>query len=93
MKCDKVHTIFCVKTDNVDEVLRSQSCKISLIVDDTVVYRNSTDHSRTFMCQFLAERLCITMAGKIHDCFCAEINGTHNFLHFDIVVFAVAGNT
>ena len=62
VKCDKVHTIFCVKTDNVDEVLRSQSCKISLIVDDTVVYRNSTDHSRTFMCQFLAEWLCVTVA-------------------------------
>ena len=57
-------------------------------MNNTVINRYGSDHSRAFVSQFLAEWLGITMAGKIHDCFCAEINGTHNFLHFDIVVFA-----
>ena len=82
-----------MKTDNIDEILCCQLCKITLIVDDTVIDRNRTDHGRTFVSKFLAERLCIAVAGEIHDRFCTEIYCFHNFLHFDIVVFAVAGNT
>ena len=85
----KVHTVFCMHTDNVDKILCSQCSQISLVMDHAVVNRNSTDHNRTFACQFLTERLCVAMAGKIHDRFRTEVNGTHNLLHFDIVILAV----
>ena len=92
VKCDEVHAILSMKTDNINKILCSKSCQVSLIMNNTVIDRYSSDHSRALVCQLLTEWLGITVAGKIHDCFCAEINGTHNFLHFNIIVFAVAGN-
>ena len=82
-----------METDDINEIMSGQFREIALVVDDAVVYRNGSDHGRTFVSKFLAERLCITMAGKIHDCFGTEVNGFHDLLHFDIIVFAVSGNT
>ena len=92
VKSDKVNAILCVKTDNINKILCSKSCQVSLIMNDTVIDRYSSNHNRALMCQFLTEWLGIAVAGKIHNCFCTEINGTHNFLHFNIIIFAVAGN-
>ena len=60
---NKVHTVLSVKTYYIDEILCSQSSKISLIVDDAVIDRNSSDHCRTFVCQLLPERLSVAVAG------------------------------
>ena len=92
VKCDEVHAILSMKTDNINKILCSKSCQVSLIMNNTVIDRYSSDHSRALVCQLLTEWLGITVAGKIHNCFCTEINGTHNFLHFNIIIFAVAGN-
>ena len=63
VQCYKVHTVLSVKTYYIDEILCSQSSKISLIVDDAVIDRNSSDHCRTFVCQLLPERLSVAVAG------------------------------
>ena len=70
VKCNEIYTVFCMETDDINEIMSGQFREIALVVDDAVVYRNGSDHGRTFVSKFLAERLCITMAGKIHDCFC-----------------------
>ena len=80
-----------MKTDNIDEILCCQLCKITLIVDDTVIDRNCTDHGRTFACQLLTEWLCISMTGQIHDRLCAHINCAHYFFHLNVIVLAVSG--
>ena len=77
--------------NNIYEISGSQCCQISLIVDDAVIYRNSTDHCRTFAGQLSAEWLGIAMAGQIHDGFCPHIYRTHYFLHLNIIIFAVSG--
>ena len=79
--------------DHIYKVFCGQSCKITLIMNDAVIDRNRTDHNRTFTGQFTAERLGISMAGKIHDGFGTEFHSAHYFLHFDIIVFTVTGNT
>ena len=93
VKCDKVYTVFSVETDDINEIMSSQFREITLVVDHAVVHRNGSDHGRTFVCKFLTEWLCVAVTGKIHDCFCTEINGFHDFLHFDIVILAVPGDT
>ena len=93
VKCNEINTVFCMHTDDIKEILCSQSCKISLIMNDTVVYRNCTDHSRTFRSQFATEWLCISMTGKIHDRFRTEFYCAHYFLHLNIIIFAVTGNS
>ena len=93
VESNKINTVLSVKANYVDKIMSSQFREISLIMNDTVVYRNGSDHCRTLMCQFLAERLCIAVAGEIHDRFCTEIYCFHNFLHFDIIIFTVSGYT
>ena len=93
VKCNEVNTVFCMHTDYIKEILCSQSSKVSLIMNDTVVYRNCTDHSRTFRSQFATERLCISMAGKIHDRFGSKFYCAHYLLHFNIIILAVTGNS
>ena len=93
VESNKINTVLSMKANYVDEIMGSQFREIALIMNDTVVYRNGSDHCRTLMCQFLAERLCIAVAGEIHDRFCTEIYCFHNFLHFDIIIFAVSGYT
>ena len=87
---NEINAVFCMKTNHIDKILCGQLGKISLIVDDTVINRNSTDHGRTFAGQFLTEWLCISMAGKIHDCFCAHVDGTHNLFHLNVIILAVS---
>lgn len=43
--------------------------------------------------QFATERLCISMAGKIHDRFGSKFYCAHYFLHFNIIILAVTGNS
>ena len=90
-----------VALDNVNMKIRSSEVHAlvgengagkSTLMNNTVIDRYGSDHSRALVSQLLAEWLGITVAGKIHNCFCTEINGTHNFLHFNIIIFAVAGN-
>ena len=61
-------------------------------MDHTVIYRNCTDHNRTFTCQFAAEWLRISVAGQIHDRLCAKIYRTHDLFHLNVIVFTVSGN-
>ena len=63
-----------------------------LIMDDAVIYRNSTDHCRTFTGQLSAKWLGITMAGQIHNGLCAHIYRTHYLLHLNVIIFAVSGD-
>ena len=62
VKCDEINTVFCVHTDNIDKIMSCKCCEVTLIVDNTVINRNSSDHNRTFACQFATERLSISMA-------------------------------
>ena len=91
VECDKIHSIFGMHPNHINEIFGSQCCQISLIVDDAVVYRNRTDHCRTFTCQLSSEWLCISVAGQIHDRLSAQIYRAHYFLHLDIIIFTVSG--
>ena len=57
-KCDIKYS-----PNHINEIFGSQCCQISLIVDDAVIDRNSSDHCRTFVCQLLPERLSVAVAG------------------------------
>ena len=62
VKCDKVHSILCMESDYIDKILCCKCCKITLIVDNTVINRHCSYHCRTFACKLLSEWLCIAMA-------------------------------
>ena len=55
VKCDEVHAILSMKTDNINKILCSKSCQVSLIMNNTVIDRYSSDHSRAFVSQLLTE--------------------------------------
>jgi len=93
VKRNKIHAIFCVHSYHIYKILCRQSCQISLVMDHTVIDRNSPDHNRTFAGQLATKRLGISMAGKIHDGLRAQIYRAHHFFHFYIVILAVTGNT
>ena len=92
VQCDKIHTVFRVHTNHINKIFCRQCGQIPLVMNDTVVNRNGTDHGRTFVGQLLTERLCVSVAGKIHDSLRAHIHGAHNLFHLDIVVLAVSGH-
>ena len=89
---DEIDSVLSVKTDHIDEVLCGESREVALIVYDAVVYRYRTDDGRTLGSQLLSERLCVAVARKIHDRFCAHLYGVHHLLHLQIVILAVSRN-
>ena len=89
---NKVHTVLCVQTHHIDEVLCGQLSQIALVVDDRIVHRHSADHHRALVGQLLAEGLGVAVAGQIHNGFCAHVHGTHHLLHLNVIVLAVAGD-
>ena len=91
VQCDEVYTVLCVKADNIHEILCRQCGQVSLIVNDTVVYRDGSDHYRAFRCEFLTERLSVSVAGQVHNRFGAQVHCAHHLLHLNVVVFAVSG--
>ena len=93
MKSDKINTVFRMHPDHINKVFGGQSGKVTLIMNDAVIDGNRTDHNRTFTGQFAAEGLGISMAGKIHDGFSTQFHSAHYFLHLNIIVFTVTGNT
>ena len=93
VQCHKVHTVLCVKTYHIYKVLCRQCIQISLIVDDTVIDRNRSDHHGALTGQLLTEWLCVAVAGQIHDRLCAHVDCTHDFLHLNVVILTVSGYT
>ncbi len=85
----EVHAVFRVKTYHIDKILRRQCGQVSLIVDDTVIDRNRTDHGRALAGELSSERLCISVGRQVHDRLRTHIYCRHDFLHLDIVVFTV----
>ncbi|CDD61114.1 putative uncharacterized protein [Clostridium sp. CAG:505] len=63
VECDEVNAVFCVEANHINKIFGSQGSQISLIMDDTVIYRNGADHGRTFTGKFSAEGLSIAMGG------------------------------
>ena len=90
MKCYKIHSIFRMQSYHINKVFCGKCCQIPLIMDHAVIDWNSSDHNRAFTCQFLTEWLCISMAGKIHDCLRSKFYGARNFFHLDVIIFAVS---
>ena len=87
----KVHTVFCVHAHDVQPFFRSDLAEGFMIINDSVVNRHSSDHSRTGFCQFAAESTGIAVGTEIHDCFGTHINCRTDFLIFHIHIFPVAG--
>ena len=85
----KVHPIFCVKTNHVNEIFGRQRVQIPLIVNHCVIYRYGTDHGRALPTQFLPEWLRVSMTGQVHDGFRSQVHGAHDFFHFNIIILAV----
>ena len=77
----------------INKIARRKRFKVTLVVNYAVVHRNSSYHRRTFRRKFQAERLGVAVAGKIHNRLRAHINCAHNFLHFNVIVSAVARNS
>ena len=48
MKGYKIHTILSMQAHDINKILCSKCCQISLIVNHTVINRNSTNHGWTF---------------------------------------------
>ena len=46
VKCDKVNSVLSMKSYNIDEILSRKLSKISLIVDNAVIYGDRTYHCR-----------------------------------------------
>ena len=82
-----------MKPNHVNKILCSQSRKVSLIMDHTVINRNGPDHSRTFPDQFFAERLCVSMRGKIHNSLSSHVHCCHYLFHFNVIILTVSGNS
>ena len=89
----EVDTVLRMQTDDIEEILRGQGIEVTLVVDDAVVDRHRTDHRRTLLTELLTERLCISMAGKIHDGLCTHTNSTHYLLHLEIIILHVSRHT
>ena len=92
VECDEIHTVFGMQTYHIDKILCGQCGKIPLIVDHGIIDRNRTDHSRTFVREFAAERDRIAVGGQIHDRFRPHVDCFHDFFHFYVIVLAVFGN-
>ena len=61
MQRHKIDAVFCVETNDIDKILCRQGCKVSLIMNHTIIYRNRSDHRRTFGGQFFSKRLRVSM--------------------------------
>ena len=55
MKSHKIYAIFGMKTTTSIKIFCGKCCKVSLIMNNAVVYRNRTDHGRTLACKFSAK--------------------------------------
>ena len=88
----KVHTVLGMQAHHVDEVLCGQFSQIPLIVDDRVVHRYGADHHGALVGQLLPEGLGVAVAGQVHDGLGPHVHGTHDLLHFNVVVLAVPGD-
>ena len=93
VKSYEINTILCVKSYHIDKIFGCQCVKISLIMDNRVINRNSSDHGWTLVCQLASERNGISVGRKIHDRMCSHVDSFHNFLHLYIVILAVSGYT
>ena len=89
MESNKIHSVLRMKSDHINKIPCGKGCKITLIVDNTIVYGNGTDHSGTLTCKLSAEGLGVSVGGEIHNGFSTHINGSHNLFHFYIIVLAV----
>ena len=92
MEGNKIHTILSMKADNINKILGSQGIQISLIVNNTVINRYSTNHYRAFTGKLTTERLSIAVTGQVHNSLCAHIYSRHNLFHFHIIVLAISGH-
>ena len=92
VQSDKVHTVLGMQAHHVDEVLCGQFSQVPLIVDDRVVHRYGADHHRALVGQLLPEGLGVAVAGQVHDGLGPHVHGTHDLLHFNVVVLAVPGD-
>ena len=90
---DKVHAVLRMQADHINEILCRQGGQVALVVDDRVIHGHRADHDRALVGQLLAERLGVAMAGKIHDGLGTHVDGAHHFLHLDVIILAVAGDT
>ena len=93
VQCHEIDTILRMQTDDIQEILRRQGIEVTLVVNDTVVDRNRTDHRRALLTELLTERLCISMAGKIHDGLRTHTNRTHHLLHLEIIILHISRHT
>ena len=87
----EIHSVLRMKSYNINEVFCCQSCKVSLIMNDTVVYGHSTNHCRAFFHKLAAEGLGVSVRGQIHDRLRSHVDCCHHLLHFDIIILAVSG--
>ena len=88
----KINAVLRVQTNNINKILRGKSRKIALIVNNTVIYWYRAYHGGAFTRELAAERLCVTVAGKVHYSLRAHIYRAHNLLHFNVIIFAVSRN-
>ena len=93
MNGDKIHTVLSMKTYHIHKIMSRQSVQVSLVMNDRIIHRNRSDHSRTLLCQLHTEGLGVTVTGQIHNCLSPQIHCIHNLLHLNVIVLAVSADT
>ena len=89
---DEIDAVLGVQAYHVDEILSAERGEVAPIVDHGIVHGHGADHGGALAAQFAAEGLRVAVAGQVHDRFRAQGDGAHHFLHFHIVVLAVAAD-
>ena len=93
MNRHEIHAFFRMGTDNPQEILGGDFQQILFQITDGIIHRNGTDHGRRFSDQFPTERVGLAVIAQVHNGFGTEFQSHVNLLHFNVIVFAVAGDT
>ena len=86
----EVNALFRVRAYYSQKVLSRDLEQIFIEIADSVVHRNSADHSGRFCDKLGAELVGLAVVGKIHYRLSAEADSHIYFSHFEVVVLSVA---
>ena len=93
VQSNEIHSVLRMQADYINKIFCRKRIQISLIVDNRIIHRHSSDHGRALAGQFSAERNRISVGRQIHDRMRAHIYRFHHLLHFNVIVLTVSGNS
>ena len=93
MDSHEINALFCVSTNDLEEVLSSYLKKILFKIADSIIHRNCTYHCRRLLNKCFTECVGLSVVTEIHDSLCAEFDRHIDLFHFHVIILHIAGNT